>query len=242
MNSYEKIRSALGVDISNSQIRYAALVRPLLKPGLRWLDVGCGRQIVPEWAASPDEQARWVKDIDMLVGLDLDKAMREHPLLDAAIYGSVFALPFADQSFDLVSMNMVVEHLQTPELALREVHRVLKPGGKMIAHTSNYKYYLIFIASLIPDRLKKKLVWWLERRAEDDVFPAYYRINTESAVRYFASQTGFKVDQIVMGGSNGSFQRIPLLNFVELLVLKLLSSESLRKFRATISFIYSKES
>ncbi|MBZ5523565.1 MAG: class I SAM-dependent methyltransferase [Acidobacteriia bacterium] len=38
-------------------------------------------------------------------------------------------IPFADQSFDCVVSNMVFEHVENIDLALSEVHRVLKPGG-----------------------------------------------------------------------------------------------------------------
>lgn len=45
------------------------------------------------------------------------------------VQGSVYELPYADQSFDLVASFSMFEHLDRYEHALREVTRVLKPGG-----------------------------------------------------------------------------------------------------------------
>jgi SAM-dependent methyltransferase len=49
----------------------------------------------------------------------------------------VDGLPFNDEEFDTVSMVAVIEHLIEPIGALREIHRVLKPGGHLIVDTPN---------------------------------------------------------------------------------------------------------
>jgi SAM-dependent methyltransferase len=45
------------------------------------------------------------------------------------VVGDAHNLPFDDSSFDSVIMQAVLEHLHTPEVAIKEAFRVLKPGG-----------------------------------------------------------------------------------------------------------------
>jgi SAM-dependent methyltransferase len=46
--------------------------------------------------------------------------------------GSVLALPFADDTFDLVFSHGVLHHVPDIEQAQREIHRVLRPGGELV--------------------------------------------------------------------------------------------------------------
>ena len=46
-------------------------------------------------------------------------------------------LPYADQSFDLVTCTEVIEHLEHYRYTLREIYRILKPGGVFVLTTPN---------------------------------------------------------------------------------------------------------
>jgi len=107
--------------------REAAFLLPHLRPGMRLLDFGCGTGTTTVGlaaAVAPGE----------VVGLDIGE-----PALALAAErgvgnvrfdsGSVYALPFPDASFDAAFSRSVLEHLAEPLAALREVRRVLKPGG-----------------------------------------------------------------------------------------------------------------
>lgn len=55
------------------------------------------------------------------------------------IQGSITALPFSDNEFDLVCAFDVVEHVQEDQLALSELHRVCKPGGYTFTTVPTFK-------------------------------------------------------------------------------------------------------
>jgi SAM-dependent methyltransferase len=65
------------------------------------------------------------------------------------------ALPFADKTFDLVTLNQVVEHVPDPIAVLREAARVLRLGGAMYVACPNYlrfyePHYKVFWLPLLP--------------------------------------------------------------------------------------------
>ncbi|MDX2157809.1 MAG: methyltransferase domain-containing protein [Hyphomicrobiaceae bacterium] len=64
------------------------------------------------------------------VPADLDKARYRH--LAGLVVCDLQALPFSGDSFDWVVCNHVLEHVPDDRLAMREIRRVLKPGGRAI--------------------------------------------------------------------------------------------------------------
>ena len=109
----------------------AAFLLPELRPGMRLLDVGCGpgsitRGLAERVAPGP------------VVGLDLSRETLAAARDDAAVRGlenlryeegSVYELPFPDDSFDVAYAHQVLQHLREPGAALREMLRVVRPGG-----------------------------------------------------------------------------------------------------------------
>lgn len=78
----------------------------------------------------------WLEASERKVSLDIDPRG-----LDAGgICGSVTNLPFASESFDLVSAFDVVEHCDPEADALSEIHRVLRPGGIMLMSVPAYQW------------------------------------------------------------------------------------------------------
>jgi SAM-dependent methyltransferase len=62
-----------------------------------------------------------------------------HPAAAAlAVRGNGLRLPFADATFDHVIVSEVFEHIPDDEDAMREVHRVLKPGGRVAVSVPRY--------------------------------------------------------------------------------------------------------
>lgn len=84
------------------------------------LDVGCGSK--PYQGLFP---------VPRYVGLDIDsETARKRGVADAFYDGTRF--PFGDGEFQSVLCNQVLEHVFQPEPFLREIRRVLKPGGRLL--------------------------------------------------------------------------------------------------------------
>jgi ubiquinone/menaquinone biosynthesis C-methylase UbiE len=236
----EWFAKAIGMVRKHSQERYFQVLQSYIGNGNRWLDIGCGRQIVPDFAASFAEQKEMVGRTTMFVGIDTDSAITEHPLLKWPVAAVGQHLPFRDNSFDVVTANMVFEHLETPQVVLEEVRRVLAPSGKLIFHTPNLRYPYIFAASLIHDSLKKRVIRFLERRSEQDVFTTFYRANTVQRIRDLARAGQLEVYDLAVGPSIGSLERLGPIGMLELLFLKVLSCKPFRGLNATIIAVLSK--
>ena len=91
------------------------------------LDIGCGEGLTLEKIVKffPDRRI-WGVDTEP----ENIEICRKHGL--PVVQTSVFALPFPKNSIDCVLFSEVIEHLDAPEDAIREIQRILKPQGKMI--------------------------------------------------------------------------------------------------------------
>jgi len=134
----------------------AAYLLPLLRPGLDLLDVGCGPGTITADLARRVAPGR-------AFGIDRAGAVLEQARAHAAEQrvaveiraGDVYALDFADASFDVVHAHQVLQHLTDPVRALREMRRVTRSGGVVAARDSDYSCF-----SWAP--LDPRLGRWLE--------------------------------------------------------------------------------
>lgn len=60
----------------------------------------------------------------------------------ALVQGDAQTLPFADGAFDMVISCETIEHLPDVQSALREMHRVTRPGGRLLLTTPNYANFM----------------------------------------------------------------------------------------------------
>jgi ubiquinone/menaquinone biosynthesis C-methylase UbiE len=118
----------------------AAFLLPLLKPGMRLLDAGCGPGSITlglAAAVAPGE----------VTGIDLSAESVRTAQDAAAAAGatnvrfeqaSIYALPFADGTFDVAFAHAVFQHLEAPAEAARELGRVVRPGGMVALADADY--------------------------------------------------------------------------------------------------------
>src|SRR5579862_8543806 len=89
-----------------SQVHYYETLNRLIAANCRWLELGCGHQMFAGWMIK--EERELGSRAARLVGIDLDfDGLRKNPVISDRIFGDIERLPLADQSFDLVTANMV---------------------------------------------------------------------------------------------------------------------------------------
>ena len=201
--------------------------------GSVWLDIGCGHNVFGNWMVK--EQDDVIRRSRMIVGIDLDfPGLCRHAGIHNRCMADSTILPFRDESFDLVTANMVMEHVSEPAEILLEVRRVLKPGGRFIFHTPNKWGYPIMAARCLPEWLKKVMVKVLEGRSPEDVFPTLYKLNCAGDIYRSASSTGLEVNEIDSVCSGAATAILGPFAIFELLLLRLLQTEAFRKYRNSL--------
>ena len=239
LRAYRKTRDVLVPGLKHSQDMYEAELNRLVAPGMDWLDLGCGHHLLPLWRERQEREM--IARCRSVVGIDYDlPSLKKHRSMKLLVRGDISSLPFPDASFDLVTANMVVEHLADPEPQFREIARVLRPGGHFIFHTPHAKGYLTRITRLVPETLKGPLIRVLDGRASEDVFPTHYLANTQDTVAPIAERAGLGVVKVRLVATQAVSSVVLPLAVVELLWIRLLLARPLRELRPNLIAVLAK--
>lgn len=115
--------------------------------GSRVLDVGCGTGLITQQISGRPGVAE-------AVGVDpsayfIDRARRRAPRLRFDVADGR-DLPYDDGSFDGVVMATALCHIPSPELAVAEARRVLRPGGTLLVYDGDYATTTVALAANDP--------------------------------------------------------------------------------------------
>lgn len=156
---------------------HAVLDHAGVGPGMRHLDVGCGAGMAAALSASRGAAVGGMDAAEALLQIARDRT----PAGDFR-QGDLEALPFDDDSFDLVTGFNAFQYAGDPAQALREAGRVTKPGGMIVIMTWGEPARME--ASALVGALKPLLP------APPPGAPGPFALSDETALRAFAAAGG----------------------------------------------------
>jgi SAM-dependent methyltransferase len=175
------------------------LLRRELVPGCRALNLGAGPGDPP---SSEVFQVRNLRDERWHVaGCDPDPAVLANPQLDQSrVSGEDGTIPYGDEAFDLVWCDYVLEHVEEPRSFMKEVYRVMKPGGRFLFRTPNLWHYVSLAASLLPHSVHSRTANRARGLGEGahEPYPTFHRLNRRRALRRVAAGAGFSEMEFFM--------------------------------------------
>ncbi len=101
------------------------------------VDIGGGLRFDPNKNNRKQENEWLIEYMNKVEYVVLDKVTDYNP----DIVGDIHELPFADNSIDAIVCCAVLEHVEEPQKAVREMYRVLKPGGYCFMYAPFLYYY-----------------------------------------------------------------------------------------------------
>ena len=150
------------------------------------LDVGCGNGFVSQLYPNFD-----------IIGIDIsDGMLQNNPYVCKK--ASAEAIPFEDNHFDFVICRSLLHHLEDPILGLKEMFRVLKPGGKWVCWDPNHNALYELIRHIF--------------QKTDRFSHLHHSFNDESLYQMLV-ETGFKITEKRYIG----YLAYPLLGFPDII-------------------------
>lgn len=164
------------------------------------LDFGCGAGDYVRQCLAAGYDA-WGTDLTVDADQERLRAIREP-----------YALPFADDSFDLIVSHQVFEHIRDTELACRELARVLRPGGLSI-HVFPSRFRLIEPHTYVPLASFHRPTWWLSTWARLGVRNEHqqglsWHETSEHNRRYLDQETNYLTRPAILNAFAKSFAEV----------------------------------
>ncbi|HXB37524.1 MAG TPA: class I SAM-dependent methyltransferase [Acidimicrobiales bacterium] len=146
------------------------------------VEVGCGRGAAVELdqPGGPWQDLRG--EGRTVIGIDIEDAGTANPVIDEfRLIDADGHWPLDDASVDLAVSDYVLEHVTDPEAFVKELARVLRPGGTFIGRTVSRRSLLSIVARVVPNERHAGAVAHLQPgREAQDVFHTAYKMNTRA--------------------------------------------------------------
>jgi SAM-dependent methyltransferase len=168
---------------------FFAMCREAVLPGSKILEIGSGPS---------NDTSRFLATIGEVHGLDPDPAVRDNDALATAMILEGDAFPSESGAFDACVSNYVVEHVSDGPGHLREVARILKPGGRYLFRTPNRFHYVALVSAATPQwfhELVANRLRNLEPEAHDP-YPTRYQLNSRWTVQAAAATAGLEIETL----------------------------------------------
>lgn len=160
--------------------------------GGAFLDIGCGTGFLLEMAGEHFKTCK---------GIDITPAMVEAAKAKGldVVLGLSHELPFEDNTFDMIACNSFLHHLQSLAPTLKEIFRVLKPGGKFYADQEP-NFYFQEMLMLHEGKTANELInnEYLRTIKEEEIYAQEYGIDQRVAklAEYQKIKGGFREEDI----------------------------------------------
>lgn len=216
---------------------YEAMLFRLINEQTLWLDVGCGRQVLPFNEAAAKllaDRCRLLAGLDPSDNIDENLVVQERAKCRLEEYDP-------SRTFDVISLRMVAEHIADPQAAAIALSRLAAPGGRVVIYTVARWSPATIISAITPiaaHHFVKDVLWKAERR---DTFPPFYLMNSRKRLRVLFEENGFEEETFWYLDDCRSFGRWKFMLAGELLLWKALRAVHLPYPEACLLGVYRKE-
>jgi ubiquinone/menaquinone biosynthesis C-methylase UbiE len=166
------------------------------KLGKKTLDLGCGTGALTLRLA---ESGYEVTGVDISAQMLGQLARRAKNLNVSLVEADIFSLPFADSSFDAAVSRWVLPHFSDWTAALREVSRVVRPGGVFVFDFPSREH--VEYAKSRKSLLSRERLGYQHSDKGEDVDPYfYYGAETKQSISKTLSEHGFTLESRIPYG------------------------------------------
>jgi SAM-dependent methyltransferase len=189
MPGYEHSMTDVARSYETKEQQYFRNVRSEILPLLpahvdRVVEIGCGGGYTLEHLRRTG-RCQWTCGVELFP----DAAQQARQRVDEVYEGNIeqLELPLAPSSIDVILCLDVLEHLVDPWRVVRKLHRLLKPGGIVVASIPNVRHYSVVLPLLLKGRWDYTPSGLLDR--------THLRFFTQRTALALLESSGLKVDK-----------------------------------------------